>query len=60
MLMNGSSNDRSYEAHDQLSWRPNLQSIPEWSWAGFDEGWDHEDPFMSSCRTWFCFVGKDV
>jgi len=29
MLMNGSSNDRSYEAHDQLSWRPNLQSIPE-------------------------------
>ena len=28
MLMNGSSNDRSYEAH-QLSWRPNLQSIPE-------------------------------
>ncbi|KAB5521692.1 hypothetical protein DKX38_026011 [Salix brachista] len=28
LLMNGGGNDGSYDAH-QLSWRPNLQSIPE-------------------------------
>jgi len=36
-LMNASSDHRSYEPQ-QLSWRPNLQSIPEWLWADFAEG----------------------